>query len=202
MSSETSNSKKLAQIGNDSSRLRHQVQSRLRSLPLDVYHEESTEIVRHLASWDILQKAEVVAAFHPSRTEPQIQPLLKSLVSQKVLLLPRVLPGNNMEMVQVEDLHRDIHPGSFGLQEPHLSLKAWTGASPSVFLIPGVVFGKYGERIGHGGGYYDRFLAEYPETIRVGVALSCQILSRKIPQNPHDIRMSYIVAPIGILPTS
>lgn len=185
----------------ESSRLRRHMQTLLRTLPLDSYQRESTEIVRALASWEPLQQAKVVAAFYPSRTEPQIQTLLQSLSSSRVLLLPRVIPGNQMEMVQVMDPERDVHLATFGLMEPRLALKAWVGGAPDVILIPGVLFGKFGERIGHGGGYYDRFLSKYPNSLKVGVAMACQIHQRELPQAPHDVRMSYIVSPIGILPT-
>lgn len=190
-----------SEIQIESARLRRHMQTLLRSLSLDSYRTESTEIIRSLASWEPLRQAKVVAAFFPSRTEPQIQPLLHSIASSRTLLLPRVIPGNQMEMVQVNDAERDVHLATFGLMEPRLALKAWSGAAPDVILVPGVVFGKFGERIGHGGGYYDRFLSKYPKSMRIGVALSCQVHQRELPQAPHDVRMSYIVSPIGIHPT-
>jgi 5-formyltetrahydrofolate cyclo-ligase len=193
--------KDLSQIEGESNRLRRRAQSVLRSLSLDAYRTESNEIVRLLASWDVVHQATVIAAFHPSRTEPQLQTLLQSIAHTKTLLLPRVLPGSSMELVQISDLHQDLHPATFGLMEPRLILRPWTGKSPDIFLIPGVVFGKSGERIGHGGGYYDRFLAKHPNSLKIGVALNCQIHKGDIPQLPHDIRMSYIVSPIGIFPT-
>ena len=194
-------SKKSNENETESNRLRHRMQTLLRGLSLDAYRDESTEVVRQLASWDVLRNAKIVAAFHPSRTEPQIQTLLQSIANTKTLLLPRVLSAGQMELVQVQDIHRDLHLATFGLMEPRLYLRPWTGHSPEVVLVPGIVFGRYGERIGHGGGYYDRFLAKHPNSLKVGIALSCQILNREVPQLPHDMRMSYIVSPIGIIPT-
>jgi len=185
----------------DSNRIRRQVQSALRALSLDAYREESAQIIRLLAGWDLLQKAQVVAGFHPSRNEPQIQTLLQSIANTRTLLLPRVLPQALMEFVQIQDIHRELHNGSFGLMEPRLSFKAFVGSPIELFFVPGIAFGKYGERIGHGGGYYDRYLAKFPKAIKVGLALSCQILNHEVPQLPHDIRMSYIVSPTGIIPT-
>jgi len=173
----------------------------LRALSLDCYNAESAEIIRLLATCEWIQKAEIIAGFHPSRTEPQIQPLLQGIANTKTLLLPRVLVQNNMEFVAVSDLNRDMHLATFGLKEPRLVLKGWMGKPPSVFLVPGIAFGKFGERIGHGGGYYDRYLAKFPNSIKIGVALTCQVIPHQLPQLPHDIRMNYIVSPIGILPT-
>jgi len=189
------------QPGLECARLRRNTQTKLRALPLDDYRSESTEIIRNLVNWEMIHNAQTIAAFHPSRTEPQIQTLLQGIANTKTLLLPRVLPGNQMELVHINDLHRDLHSATFGLMEPRLVLKGWQGEPPQVILVPGIVFGKGGERIGHGGGYYDRFLSKYPNSITVGVALSCQIQEHPIPQLPHDIRMSYIVSPIGIVKT-
>ena len=197
-----SESQDRAQAESDTNRLRRRIQSALRALNLDAYNEESAAIVRHLAQWEPLQKASIVAAFFPSRTEAQLQPLLHGIVKSKVLLLPRVIPGNAMEFVQVHDPARDLHHGTFGLMEPRLVMKPWQGEDPQVFLVPGVVFGRYGERIGHGGGYYDRHLSKYSKALKVGVALSCQVVTDDVPQLPHDVRMNYIVSPIGITPTS
>ena len=183
-------------------RLRRQVQTVLRALPVDAFQTESSAIIRHLASWDLVHQAKTIAAFHPSRTEPQIQTLLQAIATSKTLLLPRVLPGNQMEFVHVNDIHLDLNSATFGLMEPRLVINSWIGEAPQIILVPGVVFGKFGERIGHGGGYYDRFLSKFPNSITVGVSLNCQFQNHPIPQLPHDIRMSYIVSPIGIVSTS
>lgn len=181
--------------------IRKHTQSLLRQLSSEQFHEESSRMVSHLVHWEPLQNAKVVAAFYPSRTEAQIQPLLRLLAQEKTLLLPRVLPENQMEMVHIRQLPQDLHTASFHLLEPRPHLTRWEGAPPEIILVPGVVFGRAGERIGHGGGYYDRFLPQWPQSVKVGVCLNCQFYTALLPQLPHDARMSYIVSPIGILPT-
>jgi 5-formyltetrahydrofolate cyclo-ligase len=54
-------------------------------------------------------------------------------------------------------------------------------------LVPGLAFTKSGQRLGRGGGYYDRFLANLsPEVETLGIALPCQIFET-LPTEPHDI---------------
>lgn len=182
-------------------RLRQQGVKNLRELSLDTYRLESAQIVQHFAGWELLRNAKIVAAFFPTRTEPQIQPLLQGLANTRTLLLPRVLPHHQLEFVEIHDIHTELRPATFGLMEPHLHSQAWAGDPPDVILVPGIVYGKYGERIGHGGGYFDRFLPKIPHAVRVGVALNCQFLQRELAIHPHDVRMSYIVSPTGIHPT-
>jgi hypothetical protein len=62
-----------------------------------------------------------------------------------------------------------------------------------VVCVPGVAFGLEGERLGRGGGYYDRFIAHLgDETISVGLAYSFQLLDR-IPETGQDRRLNYIL---------
>lgn len=62
----------------------------------------------------------------------------------------------------------------------------------AVAVIPMLAFDRQGNRLGYGAGYYDRFLSENPEIVRVGLAFSCQE-SDDLPQDPYDVRMHYVV---------
>jgi 5-formyltetrahydrofolate cyclo-ligase len=62
-----------------------------------------------------------------------------------------------------------------------------------ILVIPGVVFGIGGERIGMGAGFYDRFLVQAKGALRAGFAFDFQVLGEPIPQNPWDARMDVIV---------
>lgn len=60
-----------------------------------------------------------------------------------------------------------------------------------VYIIPGVVFDRQGNRIGRGGGYYDRLLADVTAPI-IGLAYRCQIVSRLTPEL-YDIPVSILI---------
>lgn len=62
---------------------------------------------------------------------------------------------------------------------------------PPIMVIPGLAFGKKGERLGRGKGYYDRYLADY-KGIKVGVALEIQIRN-DIPMDEFDVYMNYVI---------
>ena len=132
-----------------------------------------------------------IAAFYPTKLEPQIIPFLEKLASEGRLLLPRVCDKRKMEFVLTQDFEKDLREGAFGIMEPKAELPAYE-ALPSAFLIPGLVFGKDGSRIGHGVGYYDRYLASLKGIPRLGVAYSIQIKS-SLPQKATDIRMDEVL---------
>jgi 5-formyltetrahydrofolate cyclo-ligase len=66
-----------------------------------------------------------------------------------------------------------------------------------VAIVPVLGFDRKGNRIGYGAGYYDRFLARYPDIIRIGLAFACQELSA-LPCEDNDIKMDLVVTENGI----
>ena len=59
--------------------------------------------------------------------------------------------------------------------------------------MPGVAFDENGGRLGHGGGYYDRFLAQLPpETLLIGVAYEWQVLP-EVPLAEWDVPLDFLV---------
>ncbi len=64
---------------------------------------------------------------------------------------------------------------------------------PDVVIVPGLAFTRAGDRLGQGGGWYDRFLARVaPSCVTVGVAFAPQIVD-DLPTEPHDVRLDCVV---------
>jgi 5-formyltetrahydrofolate cyclo-ligase len=71
---------------------------------------------------------------------------------------------------------------------------------PDVVLVPCVGFTASGFRLGYGGGYFDRWLAQYPHVTTVGVAWSgAQIDDATFDAQPHDKPLTLIVTEQGVL---
>lgn len=69
---------------------------------------------------------------------------------------------------------------------------------PDALLIPPVGFGEQGDRLGYGGGFFDRTLASItPQPLKIGVAFELSRIPTIYPQ-PHDILMDFIVTEAGI----
>ena len=153
---------------------------------------ESAWIVEAVRRFDLYRSAPKVAAFYPLAGEPDICPLLKELSKEGRLLLPRTLENFQMEFVEIHRME-DLVEGRFHVHEPPRYLPAYQGEIP-LALVPGVEFSRNGNRHGHGKGYYDRFLAQHPETVKCGVAFSVQVSAKPLECKPHDIPMNYIVA--------
>jgi 5-formyltetrahydrofolate cyclo-ligase len=61
-----------------------------------------------------------------------------------------------------------------------------------ISIIPGIAFDIYGNRIGFGAGYYDKFLSNFKK-IKIAIAFDFQVLEEKIPVYPYDIPMDIII---------
>ena len=134
-----------------------------------------------------------IAAFYPLKGEPNIMPILEELVLEGRLLLPRCEGDGIMNFYKVSSLRKDLVKGHFGIMEPREGLEKFEGEIP-IFLVPGTKFNWDGCRVGHGKGYYDRFLAKYPKAYKAGIATPAQISKEPLPQKETDIRMDVIIA--------
>lgn len=140
-----------------------------------------------------IRKANVVAAFYPMKSEPDVVPFLRLLAGEGRLLLPRCGENCTMEFFKVTDLYADLASGAYGIKEPNEACKPWVG-NIAVFLVPGVKFDRNGGRKGHGKGYYDRYLAKFPGSLKIGVCNAEQLQEEPLDLKEHDILMDEVIS--------
>ena len=85
----------------------------------------------------------------------------------------------------------DLEPGPFGISQPEQDAAAVT---PDVLFVPMVGFTADGQRLGQGGGHYDRWLSSHPGTVAIGLAWDCQLCDT-LPVEPHDVPLRAVVTP-------
>ena len=107
----------------------------------------------------------------------------------KEVAVPKVF-GKDMVFYRLTDFSQ-LESGYFGIPEPKEDGEtvSWEEA---MMVMPGVAFDVNCNRVGYGGGFYDRFLEKHPEVCRVAVGFSFQILP-EVPTEPTDIRPQVIV---------
>ncbi len=113
------------------------------------------------------------------------------------LALPRFATRNStMEFARFTDPFEesDLEVGPFGLMQP---LGEAAVLAPKVLFVPLVGFTVRGERLGQGGGHYDRWLAAHPASTAVGLAWDCQ-LAESLPAEPHDRALAAVVTPTRV----
>ena len=84
---------------------------------------------------------------------------------------------------------------AFGVLEPEPEDSSFIPPERiDLILVPGVVFAPNGYRIGHGAGYYDRFLSRYPQIPTVSLVLHEQLFET-IPYESHDVAVQTLISP-------
>ena len=103
---------------------------------------------------------------------------------------PRCLGGGVMEARQPTGPWK---PGPFGIEEPDPACSVLVRPEEiDTVLVPCVAFDESGGRLGHGAGYYDRYLARCPRAARICLAFKAQRLDRVVTE-AHDLPMDWIV---------
>jgi 5-formyltetrahydrofolate cyclo-ligase len=119
--------------------------------------------------------------------------LADALGSGRRVLLPRIIPKiRELEIVRVRG-SAELVPGNFGLLEPSgADIVPFASLGSALFCVPGVGFSRTGQRLGRGGGYFDRALTAIgPQTVTAGLAYSFQLLDQ-LPESPNDRRLNLI----------
>lgn len=113
------------------------------------------------------------------------------LDSGRLVLVPVARAARRLMWSRLED-PAELAPGTFGVLEPTVTARRPVEPPPgALVIVPGLVFTPLGDRIGFGGGYYDRFLADFAG-LKVGVAYAFQ-MATAIPVEPHDVAMDVVV---------
>jgi 5-formyltetrahydrofolate cyclo-ligase len=141
-----------------------------------------------LAALPQYQSARVVMAFASMPTEPDTDGLMLRLARDgKVVVLPRM---EDAEIVPCL-LGERLVAAQWGIREP-------TGdpvdpASIDLVVVPGLAFTTAGGRLGHGKGFYDRFLPRAGRALWVGACFSEQLVD-VLPVEAHDVRLHRVLS--------
>jgi 5-formyltetrahydrofolate cyclo-ligase len=85
----------------------------------------------------------------------------------------------------------DLEVGPFGMLQPAAEAEAIT---PDILFVPLIGFTPALDRLGQGGGHYDRWLMEHPPQLAVGLAWDTQFCDA-LPTEPHDQRLDAVITP-------
>ena len=171
--------------------LRRDAAARVRTLPEGYLRRAGQDIARRIAALPEYARARTVLAFAGTDREIDTEPLLRqALADGKQLALPLCTGPGRMEARLVSDLAR-LRPGAFGIPAPPSEGAPLPPEEIDLAVVPCVACDRTGRRLGHGGGYYDRWLAIY-----AGAAvLVCPeaMLLDAVPQEPFDAPVPLVV---------
>jgi 5-formyltetrahydrofolate cyclo-ligase len=159
------------------------------------YADRASVAVQDRILSSILYRAcETVVLYSPKDNEIGTEVICTdALCSERRVLFPRIVrKSGELSLVCVSD-RAELKPGAFGLLEPAgAEIVRPAALERTLICVPGVAFSPAGQRLGRGGGYYDRMLAAASRAITAGLAYSFQVLDR-LPESPGDRRLDVIM---------
>ncbi|WP_022682919.1 5-formyltetrahydrofolate cyclo-ligase [Sphingobium bisphenolivorans] len=143
-----------------------------------------------------LSGARTVALYMGLDDEAPAQRLAPQLQAMGLTLaLPRVIDRLGSMDFLTWSPDDQLFPGLFGTSHPE---PTGDPVVPDVIIAPLVGFDRAMNRLGQGGGYYDRVFARYPDALRIGIAWSVQE-HEAVPADPWDLPLHIILTEIELI---
>jgi 5-formyltetrahydrofolate cyclo-ligase len=165
---------------------------------------KSEAIWERLFSLEKYEQANMVMAYMSFRNEVSTEQLIvQCLRSGKGVVVPRTEKSTSaasgdvvksLGVYEIKEAGKHMLTGYMGIAEPDASvLRRVDPLEIDMVVVPGVAFDGARNRIGYGGGYYDRFLRTLrPDCLKVAFAFELQVFD-SIPAASYDIPVDIIV---------
>lgn len=183
----------------DKEEIRNEIIRKRNELSKDEIAKKSQIIGEKLSSLSAFVKARTILFYVSFRNEVETHPLIeRSLSLGKKVIVPRVnQEKKELELYEISSLE-ELTSGSWNIPEPDPKKAKMANLEEiDTVIVPGVVFDENGNRIGYGGGYYDRRLAVIrkikKEKVRfIGLGFDFQV-KKEIPQGMSDVKVDSLV---------
>ncbi len=176
--------------------LRQDLRHMLSEMDESLRRQSDKALCEAFLEWDGLVAAQTILLYYGIGTEIKTATLLPLLQAQgKRLCLPRCLPDRQMEAREVLSGQRMVL-GAFGIPEPSPEAPLVSKGDIDLILVPALCYDKAGYRLGQGGGYYDRYLAEYGGRT-VGLCRAA-LLQTALPREEFDVPVHAVLTETGL----
>lgn len=172
--------------------IRTEILKRRSALSKDEVADKSRAICRKIVSCEQFVQAESILLYLDFNHEVETGLIWeKAQKMRKHVAAPRLI-GSQMVFARIQS-EKDLIPGKWGIPEPKKNCPVIREHdSRTVVIMPGVAFDCSRNRIGYGGGYYDRYFAGYDSVYKIAAAYDLQIVEQ-VPAEPFDLKPDCIV---------
>ena len=183
----------------DKKQLRKVAKEKLAGIPDDERKEINVKLVRNLTATDWWNEAVVIGVTVSGDLEWDTKPIIRQAWQEgKTVAVPKCIPETRkLDFYKLEDFNQ-LEESFFQLLEPiPEQTEKLEKHSIELLVVPGLLYDARGYRIGFGGGYYDRFLANFPNR-SVSILHSGQWID-EIPNGPYDIPVQQLITENGVV---
>jgi len=158
----------------DKKELRAMIRAKKREMTEQQIEYASQRLGRLFAESRLYKEAKTIYGYLPYNQEVRTVPMLEqALRDGKRVAVPKVY-GDEMRFIYLDDMTQ-VEKGYAGIPEP-IADEPVADDPTALVLMPGLAFDPQGHRIGYGGGFYDRFLAEEPNHPTIALCYDFQML--------------------------
>ena len=143
----------------------------------------------------VLEGKRRILIYHPLPGELDPTPLRRTLAA--AFFLPRIKGNEIVALPYREPLER----GPFGVLEPSARQTPVSPQDLEAVIVPALAYDRTGHRLGHGKGFYDRFLMRLPEGVLTVGLVPSRLLLPELPRDPWDVPVKVLVTEEGIVET-
>ena len=174
----------------DKKELRRAIRDRKRAMTEEEICSRSVALAEKFFATEQYQQARTLYGYMPYNQEVRTVPILeRALRDGKKVAVPKVC-GDRMDFIYITDLSL-MEKSEMGIPEPVAD--GPVGDDPAALvLMPGLAFTENGDRMGYGGGFYDKFLASEPEHPTVALCYEFQIV-KELPTEEYDIPVDLVL---------
>lgn len=174
----------------DKKALRKMIREKKQAMTMQEIESRSEKLTVLFLQSEHYRNAKTVYGYLPYNQEVRTVPLLQqALRDGKRVAVPKCY-GEEMRFIYLTDLSQ-VAPGYAGIPEPILD-EPVAAEEDALVLMPGVAFTAAGERIGYGGGFYDRFLSQEPNHPTVALCYEFQMVE-SLPTEEFDIPVDLVL---------
>ena len=160
------------------------------------WEDVSSGIVAGLRAWAPLGLAGTVLVFLPLADEVNLQPLHDSLQGKRIVATRTPDRGGSLT---IHELGGPLEVHRFGFLQPHAQAPAVETGEVDAFLVPGVAFDLWGNRLGRGAGYFDGLLAgARTGALLVGVTPAALVVDH-LPVESRDVAVRHLATEEGVI---
>lgn len=158
------------------------------------WEKESKQVAKNFLSLPFSENLSTFMLYYPHKNEVDTLEVINYLLGRgKTVLLPKV-SQRHLLPIKIEGL-KSLHTGYAGIKEPEGEVFR---GKIDLIVVPAVAFDRKGHRLGYGKGFYDRFLEDRKDSLKVGFAFDFQVIDN-LPVEPHDIPVDIIITPTQII---
>lgn len=177
--------------------IRQKILKKLKKQKKEESRKRSLKIKKILFSQPQFLQADRIMFYISKESEVDTTSMIKDALrmGKKVIVPVTLVEKRKIIPSQVKDYKQELEIGRYGIYQPKRSFfRKVLLKDIDLVIVPGVAFDRTGNRLGRGGGYFDRFLAKIKKRNipMFGLAFKCQVL-KQLPVFAHDIPVTKLI---------